>query len=398
MDSLAKLPTSLKPKAKSHQKRAFYSSPGGIKAKNCLMKNEDVVAVAVAVDEPVSAEVLVNATNQRDSIVSSPVDEDGILALLNQHQWPLGLQQTFISNASHVGFRYFIIDDSGSMNTPDGKLPYSNSRAPVTRWDELRESMKWHVDAIRASNLPSEFRFLNGSEPIRLGGGYDRDGAGYATIETVFEEGPRGTTPLCHHVKEVIKDIKKHERELRAKRQLAVIMIATDGLSSDGDLVQAMKPLERLPVWVVVKLCTDDDKVVGFWNEIDAQLELDIEVLDDFDSEAIEVMEHNSFLTYGLPLHRLREHGLVKKEFDLLDEAPLTLEQMRTVVQCVLGGPPSSYPRPTTDFKGFYTAVQAANATNDKVRDPARRNSWQRWIDERRLWNMYAPAKGCSIS
>ena len=54
------------------------------------MKNEDVVAVAVAVDEPVSAEVLVNATNQRDSIVSSPVDEDGILALLNQHQWPLG--------------------------------------------------------------------------------------------------------------------------------------------------------------------------------------------------------------------------------------------------------------------------------------------------------------------
>ena len=159
-----------------------------------------------------------------------------------------------------------------------------------------------------------------------------------------------------------------------------------------------MKPLERLPVWVVVKLCTDDDKVVGFWNEIDAQLELDIEVLDDFDSEAIEVMEHNSFLTYGLPLHRLREHGLVKKEFDLLDEAPLTLEQMRTVVQCVLGGPPSSYPRPTTDFKGFYTAVQAANATNDKVRDPARRNSWQRWIDERRLWNMYAPAKGCSIS
>ena len=31
------------------------------------MKNEDVVAVAVAVDEPVAAEVLVNASNQRDS-------------------------------------------------------------------------------------------------------------------------------------------------------------------------------------------------------------------------------------------------------------------------------------------------------------------------------------------
>ncbi len=361
------------------------------------MKNEDVVAVAVAVDEPVAAEVLVNASNQRDSIVTSPVDEDGIRAFLELNQWPLGLQQAYISNASSVGFRYFIIDDSGSMNTADGKIPYSDSRAPVTRWDELRESMKWHVGAICASNLPSEFRFLNGAEPIRLGGGYDRDGVGLATIEAVFEEGPRGTTPLCHHVKKVTEDVKKHERELRAKRQRAVIMIATDGLSSDGDLVQALKPLERLPVWVVVKLCTDDNELVDFWNEIDAQLELEIEVLDDFESEAAEVAEHNRFLTYGLPLHRMREHGLVKKEFDLLDEAPLTPEQVRTVVQCVLGGPPSSYPRPTTDFKGFYSAVQAANAVNDKVRDPLRRNTWHRWIDEKRLRKQYAPAQGCSI-
>ena len=139
-------------------------------------ENEGVVAVAVAVDDVQHAEVLVNgncaiASRQRES---SQVDEEGIRAFLDGENWPLGLIQTYLENANKVGFRYFIVDDSGSMNNPDGRLPYSNSRIPVTRWDELRGAMKWHVDAVCASNLPSEFRFLNGAEAIRLGGDYDR--------------------------------------------------------------------------------------------------------------------------------------------------------------------------------------------------------------------------------
>ena len=58
-------------------------------------------------------------------------------------------------------------------------------------------------------------------------------------------------------------------------------VIATDGESTDGDLADAMKPLEDLPVWVVIRLCTDEDSVVEYWNNIDSQLELDMDVLDD---------------------------------------------------------------------------------------------------------------------
>ena len=37
----------------------------------------------------------------------------------------------------------------------------------------------------------------------------------------------------------------------------------------------------------------------------------------------------NSWMTYGEPLHRLREFGVTVKELDLIDEAPLTMEQMK---------------------------------------------------------------------
>ncbi len=47
-----------------------------------------------------------------------------------------------------------------------------------------------------------------------------------------------------------------------------------------------------------------------FWNEIDHRLELELDVLDDFASEAEEVVAANPFITYGLPLHRMREFGL----------------------------------------------------------------------------------------
>ena len=35
-----------------------------------------------------------------------------------------------------------------------------------------------------------------------------------------------------------------------------------------------MKPLESLPVMVVIRLCTDEDEIVQYWNAIDEKLEV----------------------------------------------------------------------------------------------------------------------------
>lgn len=119
------------------------------------------------------------------------------------------------------------------------------------------------------------------------------------------------------------------EQSLRANGHKALVVIATDGESSDGDIAEAMRPLKDLPVWVVIRLCTDEAPVVKYWNDIDNELELDMDVIDDLCGEAAEIYRKNPFLSYGEPLHRLREFGCSVKELDLLDETTLSLEQIR---------------------------------------------------------------------
>jgi hypothetical protein len=129
----------------------------------------------------------------------------------------------------------------------------------------------------------------------------------------------------------VIRDIQAAAPKLIAARQKCVLIIATDGEASDGDVAEAMRPLRELPVQVVLRLCTDSDSVAEYWNQVDQDLELNMDVLDDLIGEAEEVQSCNGWLTYAEPIHRLREFGVTMREFDLLDEKPLSYAQIRNI-------------------------------------------------------------------
>lgn len=104
-------------------------------------------------------------------------------------------------------------------------------------------------------------------------------------------------------------------------------MIATDGLPTDGqgyggddimtDFITALKTFEGLPVWIVIRLCTDESNITGFYNQLDALLD-NLDVLDDYMSESKEVNCKNPWLNYALPLHRCRELGYHDSTFLLI--------------------------------------------------------------------------------
>jgi len=185
------------------------------------------------------------------------------------------------------------------------------------------------MELSRQLQAPSTFTVLNDEERVTVGivGDFEDipNTLAFSSIEPTY------TTPICARINETVTKIRRMEGQLRQSGQLASVILLTDGISTDGEIIEALKPLIDLPVWTVIRLCTNETEVVEYWNDVDKNLELKMEVLEDIFEETEEVYEHNPWLTYCEPLHRLREFGVVLGEIDMLDEAPLSLEQIRLV-------------------------------------------------------------------
>ena len=325
----------------------YYHQQQQQAVKGVLAEEVEVeVEVVEAVLLPPSAPPALVSVSAPVSAVSSfpPVPSSQTPAVFNaaeaktflaEAHWPLGLQEALIANLQRFACRYMILDDSSSMMEADGHRNVATGTSFTTiscsRWMEMGEMVLFHAAFAKACHCRTQFRFLNGGAPIVLGNNDGNDEEKFRAIKSMLNESPNGATPLCRHIQEVVAEISAIADTLRATRQLACVIIITDGEASDGDISAAMRPLKDLPVWVVVRLCTDSEAIVNYWNNIDKVLELQIDVIDDFKGEAEQVKEYNDWLTYGEVLHRAREFGVHFKELDLLDEASLSAEQVQTV-------------------------------------------------------------------
>eukprot|EP00957_Ditylum_brightwellii_P169270 12883393-Ditylum_brightwellii.AAC.1 len=140
------------------------------------------------------------------------------------------------------------------------------------------------------------------------------------------------------------------------------------------DFVRAMRSLEGLPVWIVIRLCTDEEDIVDFYGDLDDQLELSLDVLDDFEAEAKEVYEHNKWLNYGLPIHRMRELGFNDRVFDLIDERPLMKGELRQFFFLLFGEENfDGIPDPSIDWPGFVSDIERLLAMEDRQWDPVKK-------------------------
>ena len=320
--------------------------------------------------EPIS---LPETVKQNHSFLDvDDITKEQIYVLENQHDFSIGLARQLGVSKICFPLRFWVVDNSGSMRRKDGhQVLHSSSSSSssvvaiqnCSRWLELQQSMAWHAEIAGLLHAPTVFRMLNDPGiivgPQEFSIAYDPHSNGslnnYSKTDQQVQHAkiilrksqPDGATPLTEHAWEVYHQIRELEASLRDRGQKVAIVFATDGLpsgpngkSSDETLaafVEALEALQSLPVWITIRLCTDAPEVVNYYNELDQLLEMPLDVIDDFFGEAQEVYQANPWLTYALPLHRMREMGVQHRVFDILDEQLLSREEVMEFARLLFG-------------------------------------------------------------
>lgn len=302
--------------------------------------------------------------------------------------WPPGLTTSFADSIDAFPVRYIIVDNSGSMQMNDGSKLVSTSSGlrtvSSTRWDELGDVVEEIGMVLHSLHAETHFHLLN---PCHVGQFFKLEGSSpnvdLATLKRAMGTSPTGTTPLTEAVQRVTKAIAPSAEKFSANGQKAVVVLASDGLPNDPkSFLSALQELQRLPVWLVVRLCTDEESVVEYWSDLDKALESPLETLDDVKGEAREVYALNRWLTYAPALHLARTAGMHDKLFDLIEEVPLQPFQCKLLIEKILGC--EALPVPEVDPERFFASVKRAVATLPAVYNPIT-GKMAPWVDEMAL-------------
>jgi len=356
-----------------------------------------------------------------------------ISILRDKYDFPNGLAKQMCRSLLDFPLRIWLVDNSDSMNTMDGLcFVHGKSRAKqmlsCSRWKELKETVRYHAELAMDLGAPTLFRFITDPalanpkipkdkkqmmgicisevekknherEWVMTGLKEDDDfqwedfahSDFEALTEVLDQVKPRYTTPLAENVRIIKKQIERLHLSLIDNRQRVCVIIATDGIPEDiSDFQDAIIELHELPVWVVIRLCTSHDAVLHFWTSFDLDLEFDLDVIDDFKSEAEEVLSCNPWLTYVEPVHRAREWGYSHRIFDLLDEVSFEEDLMAEYCSTIFGVSVHDL-KPEGDeswWLNFYYDIVSLLEREKKYYDPLS-SSYKKLINTHTLGDVY---------
>jgi hypothetical protein len=340
------------------------------------------------------------------------IDSQQIKRLLDQG-YTKGLAHSLNDLQTNFPLRMWVVDNSGSMAKTDGHQFVQTGGindikvVSCTRWKEIQDCVNYHVQLSALLTAPTVFRLLNNPGISAGAQEFGIATQGEDMIPTDVDKAlnimsrtrPSGCTPLIEHIREIHATITAMKSSLESEGKRVVVVLATDGLPTNSfgesnsfikdQFVQSLRALEGLPVWLVVRLSTDEEEVVDFYNGLDDQLELSMDVLDDFCGEAEEIYEHNPWMNYALPIHRLRELGYHDRILDMIDERPLTQSEIRDYCLLLFGAMQcDGLPDPAIDWKGFMDTVKALLDKEELQWNPMKKKPMP-WINLKQLNKQY---------
>jgi len=298
------------------------------------------------------------------------------------------------------------------MNHNDGRL-YAKTKGKElkfisfksTRWAELQDTVKYQLKMGALLDSTTIFKFVNSpgfgiSQHFIVGeDDHNVEAELHDAQEIIRRASPNGTTPLTRHVLDVVSAVNQMNPELRRTGQKICIVIATDGVPTNEDgkeyhgahdeFFSAVQLLQRLPVSIVFRLYSSEDRVLDYYEKFDAELEIPVEAIDDFVEEAKQVYRHNNWINYCLPLHRCREFGHHDRLFDLIDERSLTGQEACSFCELILG-PINNLPNPIVDFRVF-AALLHIKMDEEKLQWNPVSQKMKPWFSVRKMKHAYAP-------
>jgi hypothetical protein len=314
-------------------------------------------AVAVSVNQQHSLSHLTDIPDEAQSIL--------IQRLVVELAFPSGLARQLVHCVQTQFVRhYWLVDNSGSMLTTDCvrmiqkdilDVGGSNMKHPkkqyelvkCSRWNELQSALMSHIELASILNIPTTFRLLKGSNGMQEFTINESRNDVERAKSILRRSEPDGVTLLSDHIYEIYNHIEEEKEALLQKGQKAVVVIATDAIPSDqyGDaseeakenFFRALQKLQLLPVWIVIKLCTNDRKAINYYRKLDKKLEIPIECISDYITESKEVRKWNGWLNYSTQIHHCRVMGFHHRVFDLLDERPFTKDDLFDFLKVLFG-------------------------------------------------------------
>jgi len=227
---------------------------------------------------------------------SLPIEQ---LNALRQQGFPVGLALEVSESRARFPMRFWSIDNGTSMNERDAKQVNfgTDSRTVIdscSRWEELQGSVEDQIRLAGLMQISTVFCLRNGVTGQRKFAVADPTSASVENdvklaIKSVKRSKASGHTPLSKHLREFHKRVHTMESTLRKQGQKAVVVFSVSGLPTDEtgtlvtertkqDFIDALVKLSTLPVWIFIRLCTEEKDVFEFYNNLKL-MDLDLVVI-----------------------------------------------------------------------------------------------------------------------
>lgn len=391
---------------------------------------------------------LLRLYKKRNEISRKVMDTSERIEIIKNQGFSTGLAKRIIFHADQRPLRIYLVENSSTMYHADGHLvvqsknpPFSIQLVDCTRWEEVCGTLIWHAELAAWCQTPMSVRLLH--DPGARVGPQQMGVAASTHLSSTQEVdrlkgvlqhmggscgGSSSMTPLIMmNLREMLQTVLEMSPTLQQETKGMVLVICTDGLPTDEhgkessqvtkEFTNTLQLLQGQQVSVVIRLYTDEDRVVQFYQQLNHNFEssssaapplgrprptFQLHVLDDYVSECLRVHRHNPWLNYGYPLHLCREQGMSCKILDSLHERTLSLEEATVVMGLLFDGrleQPNSthtsiansfFKDPQMDYAGFRKQIEALNHENGVLWNPIPRK-FLPWINVKILDKLYDP-------